>query len=101
MSNADTIREFTRETPPPRSCYGVMKPEGTFPIDQPLLRQMALEYVESQIQLAAYKRFECPDTAARMAASQFQFQMLAAKVAACYILEAVKDLERSEENAEV
>ena len=95
----DGIREFNKDTRPPLSCNGTSKPEGSFPIDQPLIRQMCLEYIDSQIQLAAYKRFECPDTAARMAASNFQFQQLAAKVAAEYILAAVKDDEREETDA--
>lgn len=95
------IREFNDESPVPGRCFGTYKPEGTFPIDQPMIRELALAFLEAKISVAAYTRFECKDSAARMAAAAWNFQHLAGLVACEYILAAHETMKGLPNHAQV
>lgn len=99
--SADPIREFTAESPIPASCFGVLKADGLFPIDQPMIRELALAYIETQICKSAFLRFESSETAGRMTAAAWRFQHLAACVATEYILAAHNTMKGLPYNAKV
>jgi hypothetical protein len=97
----DDLVEFTEESPVPSICSGAVKPEGSFPVDQPLMRALALAMIDSEIQTAAYLRFQCTDSAARMAASVFHFQAVAREVAREYTQATLKTMKENPEHAQV